>query len=113
MTAGGSSDYQTIKDLKYKLQSSDPINIQYTSGTTGSPKGVTLSHHMILNNAYHAAISQNYHLKRTVICVSVPLYHCFGMVLGSLVGIAHGITNVLPSLSFNPEESLKAIHNEK
>jgi acyl-CoA synthetase (AMP-forming)/AMP-acid ligase II len=95
MTAGESSHYETIHDLKYKLQSSDPINIQYTSGTTGTPKGVVLSHHNILNNAHHAAISQNYHLKKTIICLLVPLYHCFGMVLGSLAAICHGMTSII------------------
>ncbi len=68
---------------------------------------------MILNNSYHLSMAQEYHLNRTIICMQVPLYHCFGMVLGSLASICHGITIVLPSSTFNAEESLKAIQNEK
>lgn len=68
---------------------------------------------MILNNSYQVSMEQEYHLNRTTICLQVPLYHCFGMVLGSLSSICHGITVVLPSPTFNAEESLKAIQNEK
>lgn len=68
---------------------------------------------MILNNAYHLAMAQDYHLKKTIICLQVPLYHCFGMVLGSLSAICHGITIVIPSKTFNAEDSLKAITKEK
>lgn len=111
LDAGDSSHRKAInnKDIK----SSDVINIQYTSGTTGSPKGVMLSHHMILNNSYFATMAQEYNLNKTIICLQVPLYHCFGMVLGSLTSIVHGVTNVLPSQTFDAEESLKAIQKEK
>ncbi len=79
----------------------------------GQPKGVILSHHMILNNAYQVTYAQEYHKDRTIICLQVPLYHCFGMVLASLTSICHGVTNVLPSYTFDPEESLQAIEKEK
>ena len=68
---------------------------------------------MILNNAYCLTLAQDYHKEKTIICVQVPLYHCFGMVAASLASICHGITCVLPSQTFNAEESLKAISVEK
>lgn len=76
-------------------------------------KGVVLSHHMILNNAYQLAIAQQYHLSDTKICLPLPLYHCFGMVLGSLATVVHGLTCVLPSPTFHAEDALRAIQDEK
>jgi acyl-CoA synthetase (AMP-forming)/AMP-acid ligase II len=78
-----------------------------------SLKGVVLSHHMILNNINQIGIALGYQKNRTVLCVQVPLYHCFGMVMGSLATVCHGATCVLPSPTFNAEESLKAIEKEK
>ncbi len=90
----------------------DPINIQYTSGTTGFPKGATLTHHNILNNGYFVAELQNItHEDR--ICIPVPLYHCFGMVMGNLGCITHGATMVYPTEAFEPLAVLQAVQEEK
>ena len=90
----------------------DPINIQYTSGTTGFPKGATLSHHNILNNGYFVAGLQNLtHEDR--VCIPVPLYHCFGMVMGNLGCITHGATMVYPSEGFEPLTVLQTVQEEK
>src|SRR5207247_375275 len=79
----------------------DPINIQYTSGTTGNPKGAMLSHRNILLNGYYAGDSQRLD-KTDRVCLPVPLYHCFGCVLGTLCCVAHGAAMVFPSESFQP-----------
>ncbi len=90
----------------------DPINIQYTSGTTGFPKGATLSHHNILNNGYFVGELQNLtHHDR--LAIPVPLYHCFGMVMGNLGCITHGATMVYPSEGFEPLAVLQAVQDEK
>jgi fatty-acyl-CoA synthase len=94
------------------LQFDDPINIQYTSGTTGSPKGATLSHHNILNNAYFVGEILRY-TERDRICVPVPFYHCFGCVLGNLAALTHGSAVVIPGESFDPDSSLRAIEAER
>jgi len=90
----------------------DPINIQYTSGTTGFPKGATLSHHNILNNGYFVADLQNV-THEDKICIPVPLYHCFGMVMGNLGCITHGATMVYPSEGFEPLATMQAVQEEK
>ncbi len=90
----------------------DPINIQYTSGTTGFPKGATLSHHNILNNAYFVATTMELKEIDRVI-IPVPLYHCFGMVLGNLGCMTHGATMIYPSEGFDPLAVLKAVEREK
>ncbi len=90
----------------------DPINIQYTSGTTGYPKGATLSHHNILNNGYFVARSMNFTEKDRLI-IPVPLYHCFGMVMGNLGCITHGATMIYPSEGFEPHAVLQAVEKEK
>ncbi len=90
----------------------DPINIQYTSGTTGFPKGATLSHHNILNNGYFVAGLQNV-THEDKICIPVPLYHCFGMVMGNLGCITHGATMVYPSEGFEPLATMQAVQEEK
>ncbi len=90
----------------------DPINIQYTSGTTGFPKGATLSHHNILNNGYFVAHLQNFtHEDR--LCIPVPLYHCFGMVMGNLGCVTHGATMIYPSEGFEPLAVLQTVQEEQ
>jgi fatty-acyl-CoA synthase len=94
------------------LQFDDPINIQYTSGTTGFPKGATLSHHNILNNGYFVGEGCRY-TEHDRVCIPVPLYHCFGMVMGNLGAITHGATMIYPEAAFDPEATLRAIAAER
>ncbi|MEM9696349.1 MAG: AMP-binding protein, partial [Myxococcota bacterium] len=94
------------------LQFDDPINIQYTSGTTGSPKGATLSHHNILNNGYFCAQILRY-TEEDRVCVPVPFYHCFGMVIGNLACTTTGACIVVPAEAFEPEATLAAVEEEK
>ncbi|MBI5922913.1 MAG: AMP-binding protein [Betaproteobacteria bacterium] len=95
-----------------KLQFDDPINIQFTSGTTGSPKGATLSHHNILNNGYFIGEAMKL-TSADRLCIPVPLYHCFGMVLGNLACLTHGSTMVFPGEGFDPLATLQAVADEK
>jgi fatty-acyl-CoA synthase len=95
-----------------ELQFDDPINIQYTSGTTGFPKGATLSHHNILNNGYFIGEFLRYSEKDRV-CIPVPLYHCFGMVLGNLACTTHGAAMVFPGESFEPALTLRTVQEER
>ena len=95
-----------------RLTFDEPINIQYTSGTTGYPKGATLSHHNILNNGYFVARTMNFSEKDRLI-IPVPLYHCFGMVMGNLGCVTHGATMIYPSEGFEPEKVLQAAQQEK
>jgi fatty-acyl-CoA synthase len=95
-----------------ELTFDDPINIQYTSGTTGFPKGATLSHHNILNNGYFVGELIGY-TEQDRVCIPVPLYHCFGMVMGNLAATTHGATMVLPAPGFDPAASLRAVAAEK
>ena len=90
----------------------DAINIQYTSGTTGFPKGATLSHHNILNNGYFVASTMNFSAEDRLV-VPVPLYHCFGMVMGNLGCLTHGACAIYPSEGFEPEAVLRAVQQEK
>ena len=90
------------------LQFDDPINIQYTSGTTGSPKGATLSHHNILNNGHFVGQMLRY-TEADRICVPVPFYHCFGCVMGNLAAVTHGAAVIVPAAAFDPEAVLRAI----
>ena len=90
----------------------DPINIQYTSGTTGNPKGATLTHHNILSNALHVGdcMEMDQHDR---LCIPVPFYHCFGCVMGTLNCVVHGSTMVIPAEHFDPLQTLQAISNER
>lgn len=101
-----------IDAIETSLQFDDPINIQYTSGTTGFPKGATLTHHNILNNGYFIGERLKYTQKDRV-CIPVPFYHCFGMVLGNLACITHGSTMVIPGEAFESETVLKTVQDEK
>ena len=94
------------------LHHDDPINIQYTSGTTGFPKGATLSHSNILNNGFFVGEACAY-TEDDRVCIPVPLYHCFGMVLGTLACTTHGSAIVLPGPGFDPEEVLVAVQQER
>nr|XP_046271184.1 medium-chain acyl-CoA ligase ACSF2, mitochondrial-like [Scatophagus argus] len=112
--AGESRHHKELMDLQNKLSFDEPINIQFTSGTTGNPKGATLSHHNIVNNAYFAGLRMGYDWKPQVrICVSVPMYHCFGSVLAGLSMAVHGVTLVFPSPGYNSQANLEAIQREK
>jgi fatty-acyl-CoA synthase len=93
-------------------QADQPINIQYTSGTTGFPKGATLSHHNILNNGYFVGEGCGY-TEQDIICVPVPLYHCFGMVMGNLAAASHGAAVVYPAPGFDPAATLQAVQDER
>jgi fatty-acyl-CoA synthase len=101
-----------LEELASKLQFDEPINIQFTSGTTGAPKGATLTHHNILNNGYFIGEAMRL-TDRDSICIPVPLYHCFGMVLGNLACITHGAAMVYPSEGFDPLATLEAVAAER
>ena len=103
---------EKLLSFEEKVQFDDPVNIQYTSGTTGNPKGVTLSHHNILNNGYFIGIRMNYTEKDRV-CIPVPFYHCFGMVIGNIACTTHGATMVIPNDSFDATKTLEAVEKEK
>jgi AMP-dependent synthetase/ligase len=103
---------EKLQSYEAKVQFDDPVNIQYTSGTTGNPKGVTLTHHNILNNAYFIGIRMNYTDKDRV-CIPVPFYHCFGMVIGNLCCTAHGATMVIPNDSFDATKTLEVVERER
>ena len=103
---------ETLTAIAQKLQPDDPINIQFTSGTTGFPKGATLTHHNILNNGFFVTERQQITAKDRL-CIPVPLYHCFGMVMGVLGAVTHGACMVFPDESFDPISTLTAIEAEK
>jgi fatty-acyl-CoA synthase len=95
-----------------QLSADDPINIQYTSGTTGFPKGATLSHHNILNNGFFVGELCHY-TEEDKICIPVPFYHCFGMVMGNLAATSHGAAMVIPAPVFDPVRTLEAVRSER
>ena len=109
---GDDISQEQLKECQSQLQFDDPINIQFTSGTTGNPKGATLTHHNILNNGYFVAESQKLTEKDRLV-IPVPLYHCFGMVMGNLGCITHGSTIIYPAEGFDPKSVLQAVHQEK
>jgi fatty-acyl-CoA synthase len=101
-----------LEKLAPRLQFDDPINIQFTSGTTGAPKGATLTHHNILNNGYFIGEAMRLS-SRDRVCIPVPLYHCFGMVLGNLACVTHGAAMVYPSEGFDPLATLETVEAER
>ncbi|WP_433732969.1 AMP-binding protein [Nocardia sp. CA-129566] len=105
-------DAERLAAIAATLSMDDPINIQYTSGTTGFPKGATLSHHNILNNGYFVGELCGY-TEQDRICVPVPFYHCFGMVMGNLASTSHGAAVVIPAPSFDPMATLGAVAAER
>jgi len=101
-----------LKTIEAELQFDDPVNIQFTSGTTGSPKGATLTHHNILNNGFFVGEAMKL-TSRDRLCIPVPLYHCFGMVLGNLACVTHGATMVFPGEAFEPASVLATVQAER
>jgi fatty-acyl-CoA synthase len=109
---GGDAERARLAELAASLQFDDPINIQFTSGTTGHPKGATLTHRNILNNGFFVGEAIRLtHEDR--VCIPVPLYHCFGMVMGNLACLTHGAAMVYPSEAFDPTAVLDAIQTER
>lgn len=100
-----------VAELSAQLQFDDPVNIQFTSGTTGRPKAATLSHHNIVNNAFFAGLQMKL-TDRDRMCIPVPMYHCFGMVLGTLCCVAHGATMVFASAGFDAGATMDAVEAE-
>jgi fatty-acyl-CoA synthase len=109
---GDSISDEDLEERAASLEPSDAINIQYTSGTTGHPKGATLSHTSILNNAWYTGANCGY-TEQDRVCIPVPFYHCFGMVLGNLACSVYGATIVVPSPTFDPEAVLRAVSEER
>ena len=108
---GGDPESEKLAAMRSTLSPDDPINIQFTSGTTGTPKGATLSHCNILNNGYLAGKGMDFtHADR--LCMPVPLYHCFGMVLGNLACLTHGATAVYPDAAYDPLTTLQTVEEE-
>ena len=112
LAMGAAAGLDKVAALAPTLQFDDPINIQFTSGTTGSPKGATLTHHNILNNGFFAGKTMAL-TAADRICIPVPLYHCFGMVLGNLACMTHGAAMVYPSEGFDPLVTLETVVAER
>ncbi|MGN5235884.1 MULTISPECIES: AMP-binding protein [unclassified Rhodococcus (in: high G+C Gram-positive bacteria)] len=116
LVAGGraalKTDRSPLDAARTELSPDDAINIQYTSGTTGFPKGATLSHHNILNNGFFVGELCHY-TEQDKVCIPVPFYHCFGMVMGNLACTSHGATMVIPAPAFDPAATLAAVAEER
>jgi len=112
LAAGRGGDPADLAARQAALSPDEPINIQYTSGTTGFPKGATLSHHNILNNGYFVGLICGYTPDDRV-CIPVPFYHCFGMVMGNLGATTNGCTMVIPAQGFDPKATLEAVARER
>jgi fatty-acyl-CoA synthase len=108
----GAEDAARLEEIAAALDPDEAINIQFTSGTTGFPKGATLSHHNILNNGYFVGQAMAFS-EQDRLCIPVPLYHCFGMVMGNLTCITHGAAMVFPDEAFDPQSVLATIAAEK
>ncbi|MFG3380047.1 AMP-binding protein [Streptomyces sp. NPDC047999] len=112
LEAGEGVPEAAVAAREAELSCDDPVNIQYTSGTTGFPKGATLSHHNILNNGYLVGELLGY-TEQDRVCIPVPFYHCFGMVMGNLAATSHGACMVVPAPSFDPAATLRAVERER
>jgi fatty-acyl-CoA synthase len=112
LAAGAEVDDAELAAREVRLDPSDPINIQYTSGTTGAPKGATLSHTNILNNGFLVGEGCGYTAEDRV-CIPVPFYHCFGMVMGNLGAVTHGACMVIPAPAFDARATLEAVEAER
>ena len=111
-SSGTAQDLARVRELRSQLQPEDAINIQFTSGTTGLPKGATLSHHNIVNNGYFVAKRMTF-TENDRLCIPVPLYHCFGMVMGVLGCATHGAAMVFAGEAFEPKSLLEAVEAER
>ncbi|XP_054755170.2 medium-chain acyl-CoA ligase ACSF2, mitochondrial-like isoform X1 [Lytechinus pictus] len=110
----GTSEHKVmVEDCAKTVQFDDPIAILFTSGTTGNPKGATMTHHRLVNNGYHIGCRVGFQENDHVMCLPIPLYHIFASVGGPLVGITHGATNVYPTAGYEPVATLKAIQDER
>ena len=109
---GGDRHRSELDEVSGRLQFDDPINIQFTSGTTGAPKAATLTHHNIVNNAYFSGLQMRLDTSDRL-CIPVPMYHCFGMVLGTLCCVAHGATMVISSAGFDARAVLETVEKER
>src|SRR6202040_4172537 len=105
-------DDATLTERKALCQFDEAINIQYTSGTTGFPKGATLTHHNILNNGFFIGETLRYS-ENDRVCIPVPFYHCFGMVLGNLACTTHGAAMVIPGEAFDPVAVMETVQKER
>lgn len=112
LAAGRRADPRRLESAGAPLRADDPVNIQYTSGTTGFPKGATLSHHNVLNNGFFVGELCGY-TEADRICIPVPFYHCFGMVLGNLAATSHGACMVIPAPLFAPKTTLETVEAER
>ncbi len=110
--SGSAGDPERLSEIASGLGENDPINIQYTSGTTGFPKGATLAHKNILNNGFFVGEGCRYS-EHDRICIPVPFYHCFGMVMGNLAATTHGSCMVIPGQGFDPVATLEAVQQER
>jgi fatty-acyl-CoA synthase len=111
-SSGTAEDLERVRQLRPQLQPEDAINIQFTSGTTGLPKGATLSHHNVVNNGYFVAKRQTF-TEADRLCIPVPLYHCFGMVMAVLGCVTHGAAMIFPAEAFEPKSVLDACQAER
>ena len=112
LSDGREGDPSLLVTRETELSADDPINIQYTSGTTGFPKGATLTHHNLLNNGFFVGEGCGY-TEADRVCIPVPYYHCFGMTMGNLACTSHGATMVIPAPGFDPAATLRAVQDEK